>query len=97
MLLKPLLDEVLPCKQEKSVRFRTGAPSFKDNWPQDVHGRIPVCLTGRVGSLPTEVANFNSSIAQLVVSVGLLIRRSLVRTQVEEPNNAGMVFNGLAR
>ena len=26
MLLKPLLDEVLPCKQEKSVRFRTGAP-----------------------------------------------------------------------
>ena len=27
MLLKPLMDEVLPCKQEKSVRFRTGAPN----------------------------------------------------------------------
>ena len=26
MPLKPLMDEVLSCKQEKSVRFRTGAP-----------------------------------------------------------------------
>ena len=29
--------------------------------PQDVHGRIPVCLTGRVGSLPTEVAKKQGS------------------------------------
>jgi len=26
--LKPLMDEVLFCKQEKSVRFRTGAPKI---------------------------------------------------------------------
>ena len=28
MPLKPLMDEVLFCKQEKSVRFRTGAPKI---------------------------------------------------------------------
>jgi hypothetical protein len=28
MPLKPLVDEVLSCKQEKSVRFRTGAPKL---------------------------------------------------------------------
>ena len=51
--LKPLMDEVLSCKQGKSVRFRTGAPNnatladvvIASGWSPVETGSIPVGCT----------------------------------------------------